>query len=153
MKDINNKGKVNRFKYLIFFYGAFIVFIFIYKYLIAPSTPAIVLLAGFAPIFGFMSSLVNWPLYLHAVDAEDGMVINTRRLFSKKQNSLLITRYNFDSYFETDHLHIGLNLLDADDNLKQHRIKVSWLRLKDLRALEEKLREINPHAPTNKEEG
>jgi len=131
MKDINNKSKVNRFKYLLYFYGAFIVFIFIYVYLIAPNTPQIVLLAGFAPIFGFMSSLVNWPLYLHAVEAEDGMVINTRRLFSKKQNSLLVTRYNFDSYFETDHLHLGLNLLDADDNLKPHRIKVCLLYTSD----------------------
>ena len=27
MKDINNKGKVNRFKFLLYFYGLFIVFI------------------------------------------------------------------------------------------------------------------------------
>lgn len=147
MKDISNKGKVNRFKYLLYFYGLFIVFIFVYKYIIAPTTPAIVLLAGLAPIFGFMSSLVNWPIYLHAVEAQDGMVINTRKLFSKKQSSLLITKYNFDSYFETDHLHIGLNLLDEDDQLIKHKIKVSWLRIKDLRALEDKLREINPYAP------
>ena len=147
MKDINSKGKVNRFKFLLYFYGVFILFLFIYKYIIAPSTPAIVLLAGFAPIFGFMSSFVNWPLYLHAVEAEDGIVINTQKLFSKKKHSLLVTKYNFDSYFETDHLHIGLNLLDSEDQLQQHRIKVSWLRLKDIRALEEKLKEINPYAP------
>ena len=147
MKDINNKGKVNRFKFLLYFYGAFIVFIFVYKYLIAPETPGLVLLAAFAPLFGFMSSIVNWPIYVHAVEAEDGMVVNTRRLFSKKQHSLLISKYNFDSYFDTDHLHIGLKLLDKDDNMQQHKLKVSWLRLKDLRALEEKLKEINPYAP------
>ena len=147
MKDINNKGKVNRFKFLLYFYGLFIVFIFVYKFLIAPDTPSILLLAAFAPIFGFMSSIVNWPIYLHAVEAEDGMLINTRKLFSKKQHSLMVTKYNFDSYYETDHLHIGLNLLDKDDKMQQHKIKVSWLRLKDLRALEEKLRDINPYAP------
>lgn len=147
MKDINNKGKVNRFKYLLYFYGAFVVFIFIYKFLIVPETPALVLLAAFAPIFGFMSSLVNWPLYLHAVEATDGILINTQKLFSKKKGSLLITKYNFDSYYETDHLHIGFNMLDKEDKMQQHKIKVSWMRLKDLRALEEKLREINPYAP------
>jgi len=151
MKDINNKAKVNRTKFIFYFYIAFLIFVFVYKYIIAPSTPGIVILAGFAPVFGFLSSIVNWPTYLHATDAEDGMVVNTRRLFSKKQHSLLITRYNFDSYFETDHLHIGLNILDADDNLQKHRIKVSWLKLKDMRALEDKLREINPHAPVNEE--
>ena len=94
-----------------------------------------------------MSSFVNWPVYIHASEAEGGMVVNSRRLFSKHQKSLLINKYNFDSYFETDHLHIGLNLLDEEENMKQHKIKVSWMRLKDLRALEEKLREINPYAP------
>ncbi len=95
-----------------------------------------------------MSSFVNWPVYVHAVEADGGMVINLQKLFSKNQTSILVTKYNFDSYFETDHLHIGLNILDEEDNLKQHKIKVSWMRLKDIRALEEKLKEINPLAPT-----
>jgi len=147
MKDINNKGRVNRFKFLLYFYGLFVVFMFVYKFIIAPDLPNLILLAAFAPLFGFMSSFVNWPVYVHAAEADGGMVINSQKLFSKKQNSLLITKYNFDSYFETDHLHIGLNVLDEDDKLKKHRIKVSWMRLKDLRALEEKLKEINPYAP------
>ena len=66
MKDINNKGKVNRFKYMLYFYGLFIVFVFIYKYIIAPELPGLILLAAFAPIFGFMSSIINWPVYIHA---------------------------------------------------------------------------------------
>ena len=82
------------------------------------------------------------------VRAEGGMVVNSQKLFSKKQDSLLITKFNFDSYFETDHLHIGLNMLDEEEKMKQHKIKVSWMKLKDLRALEDKLREINPLAPT-----
>ncbi|HEY9117110.1 MAG TPA: hypothetical protein VIN11_04740 [Roseivirga sp.] len=147
MKDISNKGRVNRFKYLLYFYGLFVVFMFIYKFIIAPELPNLILIAAFAPIFGFMSSFVNWPVYVLAAEAQDGLVINTQKLFSKKQKSLLITKYNFDSYFETDHLHIGLNVLDENDKLKKHRIKVSWMRLKDLRALEEKLKEINPYAP------
>ncbi|MBO3699887.1 hypothetical protein [Roseivirga sp. E12] len=149
MKDINNKGKVNRFKFLLYFYGLFVVFIFIYKFIIAPELPGLILLAAFAPIFGFMSSVINWPVYIHATEADGGMVINSQRLFSKKQDSLLINKYNFDSYFETDHLHIGLNILNTEEEMLQHKIKVSWMKLKDLRALEEKLREINPHAPVN----
>ena len=148
MKDINNKSKVNRFRYLLYFYGAFVVFLFIYKFIIAPELPGLILLAAFAPLFGFMSSFVNWPVYVHAVEADGGMVINLKKLFSKSQTSILVTKYNFDSYFETDHLHIGLNILDEEENLKQHKIKVSWMRLKDIRALEEKLKEINPLAPT-----
>ncbi len=148
MKDINNKGKVNRFKYMLYFYGLFIVFVFIYKYIIAPELPGLILLAAFAPIFGFMSSIINWPVYIHASEAEGGMVVNSQKLFSKKQDSLLITKFNFDSYFETDHLHIGLNMLDEEEKMKQHKIKVSWMKLKVLRALEDKLREINPLAPT-----
>ncbi|MFT6871735.1 MAG: hypothetical protein ACJAVN_000737 [Roseivirga sp.] len=148
MKDINNKGKVNRFKYMLYFYGLFIVFVFIYKYIIAPELPGLILLAAFAPIFGFMSSIINWPVYIHASEAEGGMVVNSQKLFSKKQDSLLITKFIFDSYFETDHLHIGLNMLDEEEKMKQHKIKVSWMKLKDLRALEDKLREINPLAPT-----
>ena len=148
MKDINNKGKVNRFKYMLYFYGLFIVFVFIYKDIIAPELPGLILLAAFAPIFGFMSSIINWPVYIHASEAEGGMVVNSQKLFSKKQDSLLITKFNFDSYFETDHLHIGLNMLDEEEKMKQHKIKVSWMKLKDLRALEDKLREINPLAPT-----
>ena len=147
MKEINNKGRVNRFKYLLYFYGLFVVFMFIYKFIIAPELPNLILIAAFAPIFGFMSSFVNWPVYVLAAEAQDGLVINTQKLFSKKQSSLLITKYNFDSYFETDHLHIGLNVLDENDKMKKHRIKVSWMRLKDLRSLEEKLKEINPYAP------
>ncbi len=147
MKDINNKGKVNRFKFLLYFYGLFVIFIFVYKYIISPELPGLILLAAFAPLFGFMSSFINWPVYIHATEAEGGMVVNTNKLFSKKRNSLLINKYNFDSYFETDHLHIGLNILDEDEKMKQHKIKVSWMRLKDLRALEEKLKEINPYAP------
>lgn len=149
MKDINNKGKVNRFKYMLYFYGLFVVFIFIYKYIIAPELPGLILLAAFAPIFGFMSSIINWPVYIHASEADGGMVINSKKLFSKKQDSLLITKFNFDSYFETDHLHIGLNLLDEEEKMQQHKVKVSWMKLKDLRTLEDKLREINPHAPVN----
>ena len=148
MKDINNKGKVNRFKYMLYFYGLFIVFVFIYKYIIAPELPGLILLAAFAPIFGFMSSIINWPVYIHASEAEGGMVVNSQKLFSKKQDSLLITKFNFDSYFETDHLHLGLNMLDEEEKMKQHKIKVSWMKLKALRALEDKLREINPLAPT-----
>ena len=135
MKDINNKGRVNRFKFLLYFYGLFVVFMFIYKFIIAPDLPNLILIAAFAPLFGFMSSFVNWPVYVHAAEADGGMVINSQKLFSKKQKSLLLTKYNFDSYFETDHLHIGLNVLDENDQLKKHRIKVSWMRLKDLRAL------------------
>ena len=148
MKDINNKGKVNRFKFLVYFYIAFVVFLFVYKFIISPELPSLILLAGFAPLFGFMSSFVNWPVYVHAVEADGGMVINLKKLFSKEQNSILVTKYNFDSYFETDHLHIGLNLLDDEEKMQQHKIKVSWMRLKDIRALEEKLKEINPLAPT-----
>lgn len=147
MKDINNKSKVNRFKFLLYFYAAFVIFLFIYKFIISPELPGLILLAAFAPLFGFMSSFVNWPVYVNAVEADGGMVINLKKLFSKTQSSLLITKYNFDSYFETDHLHIGLNILDEQENLKQHKIKVSWMRLKDIRALEEKLKEINPLAP------
>lgn len=147
MKDINNKGRVNRFKYLLYFYWLFVVFMFIYKFIIAPDLPNLILIAAFAPIFGFMSSFVDWPVYVLAAEAQDGLVINTQKLFSKKQKSLLINKYNFDSYFEIDHLHIGLNVLDENDKLTKHRIKVSWMRLKDLRALEEKLKEINPYAP------
>lgn len=149
MKEINNKGRVNRYKYLLYFYGLFIVFILFYKFVYLPDLSNIILLAAVAPIFGFMSSFVNWPVYLQAVEAKGGLVINTRRLFSKKQDSILITKYNFDSYFETDHLHLGLNILDEDDKLQPHRVKISWMRIRDLRALEDKLREINPHAPTN----
>lgn len=147
MKDIDNRGRVNRFKYLLYFYGIFIVVIFIYKFIIAPELPNLILLAAFAPIFGFMSSLINWPVHLHASEIEDGLMIQTRRLFAKHSKNLLVNKYNFDSYFETDHLHIGLQILDENDKLKKHKIKVSWMRLKDLRALEEKLKEINPYAP------
>ncbi|WP_286756355.1 hypothetical protein [Roseivirga sp. UBA838] len=147
MKDINNKGRVNRFKYLLYFYGLFVLFMFVYTFIIAPDLPRLILLAAFAPLFGFMSSFVNWPVYVHATEADGGVVINTQKLFSKKRNSLVVTKYNFDSYFETDHLHIGLNVLDEEEKLRKHRIKVSWLGLKDLRALEEKLKEINPYAP------
>lgn len=148
MKDINNKGKVNRFKFLLYFYGAFVVFLFIYKFIIGPDLPGLVLLAAFAPLFGFMSSFVNWPVYVNAVEADGGMVINLRKLFSKHQTSILVTKYNFDSYFETDHFHIGLNILDENEEMRQHKIKVSWMRLKDIRNLEEKLKDINPLAPT-----
>ena len=152
MKEINNNGKVNRYKYLLYFYGLFIVFIFVYKFVFLPELSNIILLAAVAPVFGFMSSIVNWPVYTHVVPAEKGgILINTRRLFSKKQNSLFVNKYNFDSYFETDHLHLGLNILDENDQMQQHKVKVSWLKLKDLRAFEEKLREINPHAPTKTE--
>lgn len=147
MKDISNKGRVNRFKYLLYFYGLFVVFIFVYKYIIAPDLPKLILLVAFAPIFGFVSSFINWPVYVRATETDDGLAINTQKLFSQKQKSLYVNKYNFDSYFETDHLHIGLNVLNENDKLKKHRIKVSWMRLKDLRALEEKLKEINPYAP------
>lgn len=147
MKDISNKGKVNRFKFLLYFYGLFVVFIFVYRFIISPDLPNLILLAAFAPLFGFMSSFINWPVYILAAEAEEGLLIKSQKLFSKKQTSLLVTKYNFDSYFETDHLHIGLNVLDENDKLKKHKVKVSWMRLKDLRALEEKLREINPYAP------
>lgn len=147
MKDISNKGRVNRFKYLLYFYGLFVVFIFVYKYIIAPDLPKLILLVAFAPIFGFVSSFINWPVYVRATETDEGLAINTQKLFSKKQKSLYVNKYNFDSYFETDHLHIGLNVLDENDKLKKRKIKVSWMRLKDLRALEEKLKEINPYAP------
>lgn len=147
MKDISNKGKVNRFKFLLYLYGLFVVFIFVYRFIISPDLPNLILLAAFAPLFGFMSSFINWPVYILAAEAEEGLLIKSQKLFSKKQTSLLVTKYNFDSYFETDHLHIGLNVLDENDKLKKHKVKVSWMRLKDLRALEEKLREINPYAP------
>ena len=113
----------------------------------------IILLAAIAPAFGFMSSIVNWPVYTQVVPADkNGILIITRRLFSKEKHSLLVNNFNFDSYFETDHLHLGLNVLDEEDNLVKHKVKVSWLKLKDLRGFEEMLRDINPHAPTNKEE-
>ncbi|MGK0488943.1 MAG: hypothetical protein ACJAXB_002131 [Candidatus Endobugula sp.] len=147
MKQISNKGKVNRFKFLIYFYLLFVVFIFVYKYIIAPEMTGFILLVAFAPIFGFMSSLVNWPIYLTAIQAEDGMVINTRKLFSKKEKSIYVTKFNFDSYYETDHLHIGLNILDSQDQMCKHKIRVSWLSIRDLRALEGKLKAINPYAP------
>ena len=148
MKDINNKGKVNRFKFLTYFYGLFVVVLFVYKFIISPELPSLILLAAFAPLFGFISSFVNWPVYIHAVEADGGMAINMKKLFSKNQTSLLVNKYNFDSYFETDHLHIGLNILDDDEKMQKHKIKVSWMRLKDIRTLEEKLKEINPLAPT-----
>lgn len=147
MKDIDNRGRVNRFKFLLYFYGLFVLVIFAYKFIFAPELPNLILLAAFAPIFGFMSSIVNWPVYLQTTEVNDGLLIKTKRLFSSKQNSLLINKYNFDSYYETDHLHIGLNVLDDNEQMQKHKIKVSWMRLKDLRALEEKLREINPYAP------
>ena len=147
MKDIDNRGRVNRFKYLLYFYGLFVLVIFAYKFIFAPELPNLILLAAFAPIFGFMSSIVNWPVYLQTTEVNDGLLIKTKRLFSSKQNSLLINKYNFDSYYETDHLHIGLNVLDDKEQMQKYKIKVSWMRLKDLRALEEKLREINPYAP------
>jgi len=147
MKDIDNRGRVNRFKYLLYFYGLFVLVIFVYKFIFAPELPNLILLAAFVPIFGFISSLVNWPVYLQTTEVNDGLLIKTKSLFSSKQNSLLINKYNFDSYFETDHLHIGLNVLDDKEQMQKHKIKVSWMRLKDLRALEEKLREINPYAP------
>jgi len=146
MKDIDNRGRVNRFKYLLYFYGLFVLVIFGYKFIIAPELPNLILLAAFAPIFGFMSSIVNWPVHLQATEVNDGLLIKTKRLFSKKQKNLMVNKYNFDSYYETDHLHIGLNVLDEKDHMQKHKIKVSWMRLKDLRALEEKLREINPYA-------
>ncbi len=153
MKEINNNAKVNRYKYLLYFYGLFIVFIIFYKFYYLPHMNNIILLAGVAPIFGFLSSLVNWPVYTQVAEADkDGILIITKRLFSKTKHSLLINKYNFDSYFETDHLHLGLNILDKEENLIKHRVKVSWLKLKDLRAFEEMLKEINPHAPTNKAE-
>ena len=67
MKDINNKGKVNRFKFLVYFYGLFVVVLFVYKFIISPELPSLILLAAFAPLFGFISSFVNWPVYIHAV--------------------------------------------------------------------------------------
>lgn len=147
MKQISNSAKVNRYKFLIYFYLLFVVFIFVYKYIIRPEVTALVLLVALAPIFGFLSSLVNWPIYMTVIEADEGVVINTKKLFSKKENSILVNKYNFDSYFETDHLHIGLNILDKNDELQKHKLRISWLRLRDLRALEEKLREINPYAP------
>jgi hypothetical protein len=153
MKEIDNRGKVNRYKYLLYFYGLFIVFILVYKFIFLPELSNIILLAAVAPIFGFMSSIVNWPVYTQVVPADkNGILIITRRLFSKDKQSLLINKFNFDSYYETDHLHLGLNVLDEDDNLVKHKVKVSWLKLKDLRGFEEMLKDINPHAPTNKEE-
>jgi len=153
MKEIDNRGKVNRYKYLLYFYGLFILFILVYKFVFLPELSNIILLAAVAPIFGFMSSIVNWPVYTQIVPADkNGIVILTRKLFKKEQHSLLVNRFNFDSYYETDHLHLGLNILDEDDNMIKHKVKVSWLKLKDLRAFEEMLREINPHAPTNKAE-
>jgi hypothetical protein len=120
----------------------------VYRYIIAPDITGFILLVAFAPIFGFMSSIVNWPVYLTAIETENGVVVNIQKLFSKMEKSILINKYNFDSYFETDHLHIGLNILDSQDQMVKHKIKVSWLRIKDLRALEDKLKEINPYAPT-----
>lgn len=146
MKDIDNKGRVNRFKYLLYFYGLFVAVIFIYKFIFAPELPNLILLAAFAPIFGFTSSIINWPVHLQATEVEEGVMIKTKKLFSKKSKSLILTKYNFDSYYETDHLHIGLQVLDDQDKLRKHKLKVSWIKLKDLRALEEKLREINPYA-------
>lgn len=147
MKNIDNKGRVNRFKYLLYFYGLFVVAMFAYKFLLAPELPDLILLAAFAPVFGFMSSLVNWPVYLQTTEVNDGLLIKTQRLFSGKHKTIIVNKYNFDSYYETDHLHIGLNVLDDNEQMQKHKIKVSWLKLKDLRALEEKLREINPYAP------
>ena len=148
MKKISNSAKVNRYKFLIYFYLLFVVFIFVYKYIISPEVTTLILLVAFAPVFGFLSSLVNWPLYVTVIETEEGVVISTKKLFSKKEKSILVNKYNFDSYYETDHLHIGLNILDKHDQLQKHKLRISWLRIKDLRALEEKLREINPYAPT-----
>lgn len=147
MKDIDNRARVNRFKYLLYVYGLFVIAVFIYKFILAPELPNLFLLAAFAPLFGFVSSLLNWPVHLLVTEVEEGVLIKTKALFASKSRSLLINKYNFDSYYETDHLHIGLQVLDEKDRLKKHKIKVSWMRLKDLRALEEKLREINPYAP------
>lgn len=147
MKDIDNRGRINRFKYLLYFYGLFVLVVFVYKFILAPELPTLFLLAAFAPIFGFISYLMNWPVHLQATELEEGLMIKTKPLFSNQSKSVLLNKYNFDSYFETDHLHIGLQVLDEKDRLKKHKIKVSWMRLKDLRALEEKLREINPYAP------
>ena len=146
MKDIDNRGRVNRFKYLLYFYGLFVVMLFIYKFIIAPELPNLILLAAFAPIFGFMSSLVNWPVHLQVAEVDDGILIKSKSLFASQSKNILVNKYNFDSYYETDHLHIGLQILDDQEKLKKHKIKVSWMKLKDLRALEEKLREINPYA-------
>lgn len=147
MKDIDNRGRVNRFKFLLYFYIIFVLVVFVYKFIIAPELPGLFLLAAFAPLFGFMSSLINWPVHLQITEIEEGILIKTKPLFAGKSKSVLLNKYNFDSYFETDHLHIGLQVLDEQDKLKKHKIKVSWMRLKDLRAFEDKLREINPYAP------
>lgn len=132
---------------MLYVYGLFVLVIFVYKFIFAPELPNLILLVALVPILGFLSSLVNWPVYLQTTEVNDGLLIKTKRLFTSKQKSLLLNKYNFDSYFETDHLHIGLNVLDDKEQMQKHKIKVSWMRLKDLRALEEKLREINPYAP------
>lgn len=153
MKEMDNRGKVNRHKYLLYFYGLLIVVILAYKFIFIPELSNILLLAAVAPIFGFMPLIANWPVYLQVEPADkNGILIITRRLFSKEKQTLLVNKFNFDSYFETDHMHLGLNVLDEADNMVKHRVKVSWLKLKDLRVFEEMLKDINPHAPTNKED-
>ena len=146
MKVIDNRGRVNRFKYLLYFYLLFVLAILFYKFILAPETPSLLLLTAIVPIFGFASSFINWPVHLQVTEVNEGIMIKTKPLFASKSKSLLVDKYNFDSYFDTDHLHIGLKVLDEHQQLKKHKIKVSWMRLKDLRALEDKLREINPYA-------
>ena len=48
MKDIDNRGRVNRFKYLLYFYGLFVLVIFGYKFIFAPELPNLILLAAFS---------------------------------------------------------------------------------------------------------
>ena len=146
MEKIDNKRRVNRYKYLVYFYGLFVVCVIFYKFLFLPEAANLILLSALVPLFGFMPIFFNWPVYVQAMDTDEGVMIHTRRLFSKEKHSLLLNSYNFDSYFKTDPLHIGLQALDDNDKLKQHKIKISWMRLKDVQALEEKLREINPYA-------
>lgn len=147
MKDIDNRGRVNRFKFLLYFYLVFVLIVFVYKFIIAPELPGLFLLVAFLPLLGFMSSLINWPVHLQVTEIEEGIMIKTKPIFTSKSKTVLVNKHNFDSYYETDHLHIGLQVLDERDRLKKHEIRVSWMRLKDLRAFEQKLREINPYAP------
>ena len=153
MRTIQNKGRIFLFKALLTIYVLFFLFVFVYKYLWMPDTSKIWLWAAVLPILAFLATLSNWPVHFHALSTDDGVLIQTRKLFFKKEKSLVINKANFDGFYDTGHRFLGLKVLDEKDQLRKHKIKVSWISLKDLRALEQKLNEINPYAKRKDLEG